>query len=113
MLIAIGSDTQHYTASKIFPYLLSRRPILAVYREESNLVNILKQTGEGEAITFTANESPEIRVEAIYTHLHLLLTMRNQHLPPVPVMLETYTARAMTKRLADVFDHVVTGFHHP
>ena len=40
-LIAIGSDDPGYTASKIYPYLLAHKPMLAVYHEYSSVVKLL------------------------------------------------------------------------
>ena len=40
----LGSDTAHYTASKIFPYILARKHILAIYRTESSVVDIVRKT---------------------------------------------------------------------
>jgi len=107
ILVAIGSDTQHYTASKIFPYLLSRRPILAVYREESNLVEILKENGAGEAITFNTTEPPALCVHVIFERLQSLLNTKDHPLPLAPPLLAAYTARTMAERLGGVFDKAV------
>jgi hypothetical protein len=40
-LLVLGSESAHYTASKIFPYILANRPLLAVFHEESSVVRIL------------------------------------------------------------------------
>jgi hypothetical protein len=42
-LLLLGSSEAHYTASKLFPALASRRPLLAVYHEASSVVGILRQ----------------------------------------------------------------------
>ncbi len=40
-----GSDDPAYTASKIYPYLLTRKPLLAIFNKESSAINILKEYG--------------------------------------------------------------------
>jgi hypothetical protein len=40
-----GSDDPAYTASKIYPYLLTQKPILAIFNKESSAVDILKDYG--------------------------------------------------------------------
>lgn len=41
-IIVIGSVEEHYTASKIFQSLLSKRPVFAIFHYKSTVVNILK-----------------------------------------------------------------------
>jgi subtilisin family serine protease len=40
-----GSDDAKYTASKIYPYLLTRKPLLAVFNPQSSAIAILKDFG--------------------------------------------------------------------
>ncbi|MBC7624999.1 MAG: hypothetical protein H7232_16625 [Aeromicrobium sp.] len=44
-LLAIGSDDPGYTASKIYPYLLARKPLLAVYHENSSIISLIQAVG--------------------------------------------------------------------
>lgn len=44
-LLAIGSDDPSYTASKIYPYLLARKPLLAVYHEKSSIISLIQAVG--------------------------------------------------------------------
>nr|WP_082855897.1 glycosyltransferase [Mucilaginibacter sp. L294] len=38
-----GSDDPNYTASKIYPYLLTQKPLLAIFNSQSSVVSILNQ----------------------------------------------------------------------
>jgi hypothetical protein len=38
-----GSDDPKYTASKIFPYLLTKKPVLAIFNAASSAISIMKQ----------------------------------------------------------------------
>lgn len=40
-----GSDDPKYTASKIYPYLLAQKPLLAIFNEASSAMKILKEYG--------------------------------------------------------------------
>lgn len=53
-LLAIGSDDPGYTASKIYPYLLARKPLLAIYHEQSTVVELIRQVGGAVCIPFAA-----------------------------------------------------------
>ena len=44
-LLALGSDDPGYTASKIYPYLLARKPLLAVYHQESSIISLIREVG--------------------------------------------------------------------
>ena len=101
MLLLVGSDEAHYTASKVFPYLLSARPLLAVFHEESSINQILRQAGADAAITFNAEQPPHNRIEEIMSKLDVVLEdgIAMKEVGGL-VLLELYTTRAMTKLLA-------------
>jgi hypothetical protein len=52
MLLLPGSDDPQYTPSKIYPYILARRPLLAVLHENSGACDVLRSTGAGTVATF-------------------------------------------------------------
>jgi hypothetical protein len=52
-LIVPGSDDPSYTASKIYPYLLARRPLLAIFHERSSVVELVSRVGGATCVTFT------------------------------------------------------------
>lgn len=41
-ILMLGSSERHYTASKVYPGLLARRPVLALYHAESTVVRVLR-----------------------------------------------------------------------
>jgi len=42
-----GSDDPGYSASKIYPYLLTRKPLIAIFNQNSNVVNMIKECTSG------------------------------------------------------------------
>lgn len=58
-LIVPGSDDPGYTASKIYPYLLARKPLLAVFHENSSVVQLLQKVRGGMVTPFRSGESSE------------------------------------------------------
>jgi hypothetical protein len=52
-LIMPGSDDPSYTASKVYPYLLARRPLLVVFHEQSRVVDLIRHVGGGVCVTFS------------------------------------------------------------
>jgi len=64
-LLAIGSDDPGYTASKIFPYLLARKPLLAIYHEHSSVNEFICQVGGAVCIPFAAHLNKDALTQAI------------------------------------------------
>ena len=58
-LIIPGSDDPGYTASKLYPYILARKPLLAVFHQASSVVEILRSTRAGVAVSFDAGRNLE------------------------------------------------------
>ncbi|MEB3356837.1 MAG: glycosyltransferase [Synechococcales bacterium] len=105
VILLIGSADPRYTASKLYPAVLAKKPILAIFHEESSVIGILNQVGIGGAIAFNATTSPDTLSQQIYPHLQALLSHAT---PPVPATdwnaFAPYTAHAMTQTLCQVFD---------
>lgn len=102
-ILLIGSDDASYTASKLYPCILARKPILAVFHRQSSVVEILRQCQAGQVVTFESNQNPVHLVPSLATSLNDLLS------PPEPVTtdwaaFQPYTARAMAQRMVQVFD---------
>jgi hypothetical protein len=107
-LIVPGSDDPDYTASKLYPYVLSRRPVLAAFHENSSVVDILRATGAGTAVTFDGRTDPEALAQDILAAWTPML----ERLPYTPDTdwdaFRPYTAEAMTRRQVEVFDRAVS-----
>ncbi len=56
-LIVPGSDDPNYTASKIYPFLLAKKPLLAVFHENSSVVDIIDKCKGGTIIKFSSKEN--------------------------------------------------------
>lgn len=104
-LFLVGSDEAHYTASKVFPYMLAQRPLLAVFHEQSSVVQILKSYGASEVVTFGGPQTLNQRTQDICNSLLSLLNRRTLEVDLGKI--EPYTIRSMTQRLAKVFDKAV------
>jgi hypothetical protein len=106
-LFLLGSDEPHYTASKIFPYVLSRKSLLTIFHEESSVVRILDDIEAGEVVTFNSQSPPETKVKDISARLTSILRLPAGSEPSTNWSgFEKYTTYAMTQRLALIFDEV-------
>lgn len=106
-LIIPGSDDPGYTASKLYPYILARKPLLVVFNEASSVVEVLNKTKGGTVVAFRKGDSVEETSRRITATGWL--ASPTAHLPTTDWSeFEPYTAKSMTRRLCGVFDRVVT-----
>lgn len=107
-LLIFGSIDKNYTASKLYPYILSKKPIFAVFYEESSAVHILQETQAGEVAKFSGEEYTSVNVEQAYE----LLTKLLERVPYQPntdwQVFETYTARQMTRKQSEFFNRILS-----
>jgi len=107
-LLVVGSVEPHYTASKIFPYILAEKPLLTVFHEQSSVVKILADTGAGKAITFGDQHPLSQAVETIAVSFQRLLDLPQDFRQSICwESFEPYTTRTMSAQLARVFDKAV------
>jgi hypothetical protein len=103
-LLLIGSDEPHYTASKIYPALLSGRPWLSLFHRRSSAHEILSAAGGGRAIAFGDPAELEASTPALTSALHALATTPWIFGEVRPEALAPYMAGAMAGRFAGIFD---------
>lgn len=102
-LIVPGSDDPGYNASKIYPYVLARKPLLAIFHEASGVVPFLRKTRAGVVVTFKTNDDVFGIANAISS------SWFDQELLPPPLdwaAFEPYTVREMTRTLCGLFDTI-------
>lgn len=105
-LLVPGSDDPAYTASKIYPYLLANRPMLAVFHEKSSVTSLMQEVGGGSIVPFHTGEMPEtiadkITASALLPSSSAPPTLR--HIPLDPVAFRPYDARSQAEKLATFF----------
>lgn len=107
-LFLVGSDEAHYTASKVFPYMLSSRPLLTVFHEASSVVGILDDYKLARTITYNEARSPLQATNRICDALIDIMTSPDSTESNSREAVKAFTTRAMTARLAKAFDAAVT-----
>jgi hypothetical protein len=106
--LLIGSDEPHYTASKIYPALMSGRPYLSVFHRASSAHAILNAAGGGLAYSFGSSDDLAELEPSIADGLVQLATAPATLGRADPSAYEPYHARAIARRFAAVFDRLVT-----
>lgn len=109
-ILMLGSSERHYTASKLYPGLLARRPILALYHEASSVVEILHRAAKPPSVrvvTYGDSERAADRIEAIYSELSALVAQPVYD--PADVTMDEvkeFSAESLAGKLAEVLGKV-------
>ena len=109
VLLLIGSSEHHYTASKLYPALLAKRPLLAVYHEASSVVVTLNRVGRPPSVRLIAfdDRGAVESIERIYEALVAVVSLPEYDSAAVDLeAVDEYSARAVAARLAAVLNRV-------
>ncbi|MGX7668592.1 glycosyltransferase family 4 protein [Flavobacterium pedocola] len=97
LLIEIDSeDTKSIIPGKLFEYMVSERPILAIGPKDADFSVILQQTNTGTFALYTEKEKVKATI-LNYFNLYL-----QQNLKVYPVGLQQYSRKSLTKELANL-----------
>ena len=108
-VLLLGSREPHYTPSKVFPALLSERPLLALLHEASTAVDLLRRAGGPpwiRTVTYGNGKSGD-NVGIVAEHLREMLASRVNGAPRVDrETLASTSACVLARTLARVLDTV-------
>jgi len=102
-----GSDDPKYTASKIYPYLLAKKPLLTIFHENSSANTVLRTCTENTVVqTFPAQED-----NIIIAVSDFLTGLAKKELLAIKLKDEfsRYSAAAMTEAQTGLFNKVLTN----
>jgi hypothetical protein len=109
-ILLLGSAERHYTASKLYPALLAKRPILALFHEASSVVSILRAAGSEPSVrSVTYGDGPidDDHVGEVAQHLRSLAASTVYAAGDVALeRIDRVSARHLGRQLAAVFDTV-------
>ena len=104
-IVLIGSNDPSYTASKLYPCILARKPILAVFHQQSSVVDILDHCQAGQAVTFISTSQPQDLLAKIRNQLQWLCSLPKTFQPDTNwERFHPYTARSMSRQQCHIFD---------
>jgi hypothetical protein len=108
-ILILGSTEAHYTPSKVYQSMQSKRPIFALLHEQSTAVSVLRDSGAGHTVTFTEASLPAARELAI----SLASFIRDPQYCAEAVRWEAfdaYSARNSAKSLAEAIGSALQLF---
>ncbi len=97
-----GSDDPKYTASKIYPYILTGKPLLAIFNPQSSAIETLKEYEVKHVYDYVANNNSEIQAFLKQVAEGEVLT-ENYNIE----IIKKYSAENMTRRQCDLFDKLI------
>jgi hypothetical protein len=109
-IFILGSTEPHYTPSKVYQAVLSKKPILAILHEESTAVKVLRESNAGIVITMNGEE------DIVSLPIRFLEGLKQfqefQHsFNPNKInkdAFDQYSAKAVTAKLVEKLDEIVS-----
>lgn len=103
-----GSNDPQYTASKIYPYLLAQKPLLAIFHQQSPAVEVVRSCSQQSfMVTF-----PDEKTKTTFQVREILNQWANFSTTKNPLDRKTFkqfTAKQMTRKQTVVFEAIVNS----
>jgi hypothetical protein len=112
-LLIIGSTEKHYTASKIFQVILSKRPFFPLFHHESTAVQMLAETATDKyLVTYEGMEKEQQLFADILKKLDRFLNSLDEKWNPDIQALEPYSAKNSARILIGAIESLIEKTRH-
>ena len=102
-VLVLGSTEAHYTPSKVFQAMLSRRPVFAMLHKDSTAVDMIRSVHAGSVLTVTETALPD--ASDVAGALCAFMADTTYDADAVDrTAFDAYSARASTRALAAALD---------
>jgi Glycosyltransferase Family 4 len=100
-----GSDDPKYTASKIYPYLLTRKPLIAIFNKQSNAVKALNECAKN-VVVLTFDDEGSSPTDILYK---TLANWGNNVFSPIHLSenFKKYSAKELTGKQVELFEDAI------
>ena len=106
VVMVIGTTEKHYTASKTFQAILSKRPVFSMLHHQSSASSILSDVGFGSnSVLYDENQDVKGFVESIKNSIFSTLKETNNQVDLSK--LQPYSASFSAKTLADLLNTIL------
>jgi glycosyltransferase involved in cell wall biosynthesis len=106
-LLALGTNDETYNASKLMPYLMAKKPMLAVFHQNSPAASMIEEQGGATLVTFHGQEN----ATTIANRITLAWMSRPESCSIKPWFesnAQTLFDNGQAKVLCDFFDRLLT-----
>src|SRR5258708_22505645 len=109
-VFVVGSSEPHYTPSKVYQDVLSGKPVAEVLNRESTAVKVIRRSSAGLVLDFDGEKEIDRIRRSFVSFFRDYVTFQNNFDVSGVDMTEfnTYSAKNVTKQLAQFLDQVVT-----
>ncbi len=110
-IFILGSTEPHYTPSKVYQGVLSKKPILALLHEESTASKILKETKAGLVLSFRESDIENIKKTFLYFFINYNQFHKEFSSDHIEIeVFKQFSAKAVTLQLTKLLNQV-TGIN--
>lgn len=103
-----GSTDPQYSASKLYPYMLMKKPLLAIFHAKSSAIKIIGECSKNAQLsTFTDRTSAN--QESVYRVLEQWASGTLIHVETLPAF-DAYSSRNLTRKQTDIFNLVLEQY---
>jgi glycosyltransferase involved in cell wall biosynthesis len=106
MLVLLGSIDSHYTASKLFPYWLSGKPIVGLFHKASTVVPLSEELGGVSLVLFDEGHPPSTVLAELLSILEAVVEGKAIARERNVAAFEPYSSSGVARRYARLFDRV-------
>ncbi len=110
VLLVPGSTDTAYTASKIYPYILVKKPLLAVFYYGSSVVSVLKDLDFGNVLSFDHANPMENYTDECLRYFKKALSEMHQEIKLDETVFYKYSAKYKTEEQTRFFEKTVTNY---
>jgi len=107
-VMVIGSTEKHYTASKIFQALLSKKPVFALLHEESSASQILKECAAADYLCLYRENDSKTDLEQRISMVFEAFVRNKNKWAPVLEVLNKYSSKQSALLLAQKLDLIIS-----
>ena len=111
-IIVPGSNDEKYSASKIYPCILSKKPLICIFHKDSAVVDIVNKTNSGSVVTFGDCDNLNSSTNNLTRELESIM----KKIPFEPetnwTNFEKYTARRITEQQCILFNDISADFRY-
>lgn len=107
VLFMPGSVDKSYTASKLYPYILAKKPLLGIFYFQSSVVEVFNKTRAGEIVCFDEGDSAEKYIDECFVKLEKVISKGEQPVNTDWKAFDEYSAFELTKAQVDFFEQII------
>lgn len=109
-VLILGSTEPHYTPSKVYQGVLSKKPIAAILHAESSACEFIKQSNAGVVLDFKGEDDLHGIKDKFNDFFQSYLNYLNSYDPKKvnKVVFDKFSARSVTEMLAKKLDELIT-----